>query len=213
MGGNKWALALALFGMLAMSATGVPAPAAAHENHLEEQVDKAEPANGAANAPAMRQAMAEHREAMERAARANRPWPARLLNWMGRMHPFAVHFPIALIPISLLAMILARRRGEPAEIVRALIVVAGLSALVAAGLGWLDGGLLLADRNPIKLWHRWIGTGLGLAGALLALWAWRRRSSVAGRPMLAALGLLTLALLVQGWLGGALVHGIRHMNW
>jgi hypothetical protein len=36
---------------------------------------------------------------------------------------------------------------------------------------------------------------------------------MAGRPMVAALGLVTLALLVQGWLGGAMVHGIRHMNW
>lgn len=213
MGGKKRALALALFGLLAILAAGVPAAAPAHENHQQEQVDEAEPANGTANAPAMRQAMAEHRDAMELAARANRPWPARLLNWMGRVHPFAVHFPIALVPISMLALILARRRGETIEIVRALIVIAGLSAVVAAGLGWLDGGFLLADRNPIKLWHRWIGSGLGVAGAGLALWAWRRRSSVAGRPMIAALGMLTLALLVQGWLGGALVHGIRHMNW
>lgn len=212
-GGNKRALALALFGWLAILAAGVPGTAAAHENHQQEQVDEAEPANGASNQSAMRQAMAEHREAMEQAARANRPWPARLLNWMGRMHPFAVHFPIALVPISMLALILARRRGETTEIIRALIVVAGLSAVVAAGLGWLDGGLLLADRNPIKLWHRWIGTGLGVAGGALALWAWRRHSSVAGRPMVAALGLLTLVLLVQGWLGGALVHGVRHMNW
>jgi uncharacterized membrane protein len=206
-------VALTLFGLLAIVAAAVPAPAIAHENHQQEQVEEAEPAKGAAGAPAMRQKMAAHREAMEQAAQANRPWPARLLSWMGRVHPFAVHFPIALFPISLLALILARRRGETTEIVRALIVVAGLSAGVAAALGWLDGGFLLTDRNPIKLWHRWIGTGLGAAGALLALWAWRRRSPAAGWPMIAALGLLTLALLVQGWLGGALVHGIRHMNW
>jgi len=199
--------------MLAILAAGLSAPAMAHENHLEAQIEEAAPANGASNAPAMQQAMAEHRAAMEDAARADRPWPARLLNWLGRVHPFAVHFPIALVPISLLALVLARRRGEELEIIRALIIVAGLSAVTAAGLGWLDGGFLLADRNPIKMWHRWTGTGLGLAGALLALWAWRRRSSVAGRSMVTALGLLTLVLLVQGWLGGALVHGIRHMNW
>jgi uncharacterized membrane protein len=211
--GNKRAVALALFGLLAIVAAAVPAPAGAHENHQREQVEEAEPAKGAAGAPGMRQEMAAHREAMEQAARANRRWPARLLDWMGRVHPFAVHFPIALFPISLLALILARRRGETTEIIRALIILAGLSAMVAAALGWLDGGFLLADRNAIKLWHRWAGTGLGVAGAVLALWAWRRRSALAGRPMIAALGLLTLALLVQGWLGGALVHGIRHMNW
>ncbi|HYN45102.1 MAG TPA: hypothetical protein VES64_00255, partial [Allosphingosinicella sp.] len=81
-GGNKRAWPLALFGWLAILAGGVPVGAAAHENHQREQVDEAGPANGAANAPTMRQAMAEHREAMEQAARADRPWPARLLNWM-----------------------------------------------------------------------------------------------------------------------------------
>jgi uncharacterized membrane protein len=208
------AVGLAIVGLLAILAAGLPAPATAHENHLEEQADSAGHANGAAPAPAaMRQAMAEHRVAMEQAANADRPWPARLLNWLGRVHPFAVHFPIALIPISLLALLFARRRGEETEIIRALILVAGLSAVLAAALGWLDGGFLLADRNPVKLWHRWTGTGLGMAGAALALWAWRRRAAVAGRQMIAALGFLTLALLVQGWLGGAMVHGIRHLNW
>jgi hypothetical protein len=148
------ALSLAFLGMLAILAAGPPAPAFAHENHLEEQADEVEQANGASMPPAaMRQAMAQHREAMEEAAKANRSWPSRLLNWMGRFHPFAVHFPIALVPISLLALILARRSGAEMEIIRALIIVAGFSAIIAAGLGWLDGGFLLADRNPIKLWH------------------------------------------------------------
>lgn len=214
MGGKLRALALAFLGLLAIVAAGFPAPAAAHENHMQEQLDEAGPANGDSNAPAsMREAMGEHREAMERASNADRPWPVRLLNWLGRMHPFAVHFPIALFPIAWLALIFVRRRSEPTELIRVLIIVAGAAAVVAATLGWLDGGLLLADRNPIKLWHRWTGTGLGLTGAFVAVWAWRRREAVNSRAMVIVLGLVTLVLLAQGWLGGALVHGIRHMNW
>jgi hypothetical protein len=31
--------------------------------------------------------------------------------------------------------------------------------------------------------------------------------------MIAALTAMTIAIVVQGWFGGALVHGIDHMNW
>lgn len=31
--------------------------------------------------------------------------------------------------------------------------------------------------------------------------------------MVVILGGLSLALFVQGWFGGALIHGIDHLNW
>jgi len=31
--------------------------------------------------------------------------------------------------------------------------------------------------------------------------------------MLAALTIVTAAIVVQGWFGGAMVHGADHMNW
>lgn len=31
--------------------------------------------------------------------------------------------------------------------------------------------------------------------------------------MILALAVMTTAIVVQGWFGGALVHGIGHMNW
>lgn len=135
----------------------------------------------------------------------------RLFKWMGNMHPFAVHFPIALFPISWIALIFARRRGDKADLIRAFVIVAGLAALAAAVLGWLNAGFELADRDPIRLMHRWTGTTLALIGALLALWAWRRASAIDNRLMVWALGFVTVALLIQGWLGAVLTHGIGHM--
>jgi heme A synthase len=109
------------------------------------------------------------------------------------------------------ALILARRRGERVELIRTLIIVAGATSLAAALLGWMTAGFTLADPDWIHAWHRALGTGLALAGAVVAWWAWRRRDALESRAMIAGLLLITIALAVQGWLGAALVHGIEHM--
>ncbi len=129
------------------------------------------------------------------------------------MHPFAVHFPLALFPVSWLALVLARRRGGATDVIRALIIVAGASAAGAALLGWFNAGLATVDKDPLLLWHRWLGTAIALVGGVLALWAWRRPSAANGRIMVLLLGTVSLSLLVQGWFGGALIHGIDHLNW
>jgi uncharacterized membrane protein len=173
-------------------------------------------ANAQANAPrantpgAMHEMMEGHAEAMEEAR--PKTFSERLMSWIGRTHPFAVHFPIALFPVALIALILARGRGETVELIRALIIVAGAASVVAAVLGWFTGGFVLVDTDAVLLWHRWIGTGLAVIGGGVALWALRRRDAVYGRGMVIALSAITLILLVQGWLGAALVHGMDHMN-
>ena len=155
------------------------------------------------------QSMSDHGAMMEE--ELPQGWPARIFAWTGRMHPFAVHFPIALIPISWLALIIARRRGDTVDLIRAFLIFAGVAAAGAALLGWFNAGFALSDTNPIQAVHRWIGTALGLIGALIALWAWRKASSVNSRVMVWTLGVVTFTLLVQGWFGGAITHGVRHM--
>jgi hypothetical protein len=61
-------------------------------------------------------------------AEAAKPVPLRLMDWLGRMHPFLVHFPLALFPVGLAALIMARRRGSELDVIRALIVVGGAAA-------------------------------------------------------------------------------------
>jgi uncharacterized membrane protein len=158
---------------------------------------------------AIHEQMEAHVEAME--AKEPKSFPERLINWFGRMHPFAVHFPIALFPVALVALMLARRRGETVELIRGLIVVAGIGSVIAAALGWLNGGLTLQDTDQVLMFHRWLGTVLGLVGGLLGLWAWRRRGSVHGRGMVFALGAVVALLLVQGFLGASVTHGMEHM--
>ena len=197
--------------LVALSST----PGAAHKDH-NKMVAAEDVASARADAPrvnspgAMHDKMEEHADAMEEAG--PKTFSGRLTSWIGRTHPFAVHFPIALFPIALVALVLARRRGETVELIRALIIVAGAASVVAAVLGWFTGGFVLVDTDSVQLWHRWIGTVLAVIGGSLVLWALRRRESVYGRGMVIALSAIILILLVQGWLWAALVHGMDHMN-
>ncbi|HEX8444755.1 MAG TPA: DUF2231 domain-containing protein [Allosphingosinicella sp.] len=193
-------------------AAGLGPQAHAHEKHQSAAKERARPIE--ARAPgvppsAMQEQMEEHMDAME--AQQPRTVPERLVSWFGRMHPFAVHFPIALFPVALVALVLARRRGETVELIRALIVVAGAASVIAAALGWLNGGLTINDADTVLMLHRWVGTVLAFIGGAVAWWAWRRRASVHSGRMVAALGLIVALLLVQGFLGASVTHGMEHM--
>jgi heme A synthase len=69
------------------------------------------------------------------------------------------------------------------------------------------------DADPLLAVHRWLGTGIGVGGLLLAIWAWRRPWEDRGSGKILALTLMTIAIAAQGWFGGALVHGAEHLNW
>lgn len=212
-------MVLIRFLLVLLLAGTLSGPVAAHKKHPQQA--HAEPGRaGQAEAdrvvphpmsPAVHEAVKGDLAKLEEEAAL--PVHERLLDWLGRIHPFAVHFPLALFPISWVALILARRRGDTVDVIRSLIIVAGASGVVAAILGWFNAGLATSDKDPLMLWHRWLGTAIALIGAVLACWAWRRASAANSRLMVSGLGLLTLALLVQGWFGGALIHGIDHLNW
>jgi uncharacterized membrane protein len=193
----------------------VSRPVAAHEHNEQQEAaeHRAEAAHHHADAAGEATEMMEHHDHGDEAdERRPTTFSGRLFAWLGNMHPFAVHFPIALIPASWLALLIARRRGQAAEAIRAVVMLAGLSAIVAAALGWLTGGFTLSDPDPIKTAHRWIGTALAIVVGAIGLWAWRNKSSVNSRMMIWALGGTTVPLLVQGWLGAALTHGMNHMT-
>ena len=204
---------LAIIALLFVMALSLAPQADAHKNQQHEQVQE-ENASVPAPAPgvtpgAMHEKMEEHAEEME--DQKPTTFGGRLMRWLGQMHPFAVHFPIALFPVSWLALIFARRRGHAVDLIRAFVIVAGVAAVGAGILGWLSAGFALSDADPFLTAHRWIGTALALIGGSLALWAWRKASSVNSRAMVWLLGAATLTLLIQGWLGAVLVHGMEHM--
>jgi len=201
-------------------------PVAAHENHdqLGAGPGPAVEANAAdeareRSAAAHTEMAAAHGEAMEHhaeAAEANKTFGQRLVSWLGRLHSLVIHFPIAMFLGALGVELYAlwRRRPELQGAARVMLIVGAVGAVAAASLGWFAGGFYLTDRNPILMAHRWLGTAIAVAGlVLLYLSATARRMPERPRRAYwAVLGVLTIAIAVQGWLGGTFMHGgIGHM--
>ncbi len=205
-------LALAMF---ALTYT----PALAHKDHKprDEVAQPAPQAIGTVDAPSAHgSATAEHMAMMEGApdaAEVPQTFFDRLIDWIGRIHPMIVHFPIAFIPAALFTAIVGRKRPGFAKPVQFLVVTGGLTAPVAALTGWLDGGLALASDDWMLQSHRWLGTGIGIGALVLAIWAIRRPEEDRSPVMIIGLSVLTAAILAQGWFGGALIHGVDHLNW
>ena len=205
----------------------VTAPATAHEEHRRqrEAAHKAEQMRQAqavaptgAVAPTTADPATMHTQMGEmmdlpNVDRSTMSYSARLLDWLGRLHPIIVHFPIAFFPAAFFTAIVGRRRPAYAKPVQFLIVAGGIIAPIAAVLGWFNGGFTLATDDRMLSYHRWLGTGIGIGALALAIWAIRKPEDDRGLGIILVLGLMTVAIVVQGWFGGALVHGIDHLNW
>lgn len=207
-----------LLGM-AMLLVSLSAPATAHKEHKKEKPVTAQvvqpgtqtgkPVAMQGGPTAMHGQMGEIMEDKE--DRSTLTFMERLMDWLGRTHPVIVHFPIAFFPAALFTAIVGRRRPAFGAPVRFLVITGGIIAPVAAVLGWLDA--MSADPDRLLTVHRWLGTAVGIGALGLAVWAWRKPEQDRSVGMIVALTVITAAIVVQGWFGGAMVHGIDHMNW
>lgn len=194
-------------------------PAAAHKDHKKKEAAALAQAVGRTSADpismahpqTMDEGMSE--KIKEEPGRSESGFIGRLLDWLGRTHPIIVHFPVAFFPAALFMAVVGRRRPDFATPLQFLVVAGGIIAPISALLGWFNAGFSLSDADPLMMAHRWLGTAIGAAGLGLGLWAWRRPWVERSGRMIAALTAMTIAIAVQGWFGGALVHGIDHMNW
>ena len=152
----------------------------------------------------------------EETANKNKTFGQRLVSWLGRVHTMVIHFPIALFigAFGVELFGLWRRNRDYQHVAHIMLVVGALGAIVAAFLGWFAGGFYLTDRNPILMTHRWLGTAIAVFGVALAWMAARHRKVPERSRTLywVVLGLMTLAISIQGFLGGTFMHGgINHL--
>jgi uncharacterized membrane protein len=141
--------------------------------------------------------------------RSKMSFAERLVAWFGHLHPAIVHFPIAFFPAAWFTAIVGRRRPAFSAPVQFLVVAGGIFAPIAAIAGWITAAD--ADPSNILTYHRWLGTGVGLAGLLLGIWAWRRPWEDRGAGMIMALTAMTVAIIVQAGLGAIVTHGMEHL--
>ena len=136
-------------------------------------------------------------------------------------HPRLVHFPIALITLSVLLVAggLVRRDERWITWGRVNLLLGWLAAILAALAGLIDQSR--AAESPVVAQainqHITAGVGLIITGGLALYWPLRDRKLVAKPQRWAYLALLLLTLVlvwVEGWLGGKLVYtlgvGIVH---
>jgi uncharacterized membrane protein len=222
---TAWLLVAMLVAVLLVTAS----PALAHKKHKEKQAfaeqvvqpgeQPVEPAtmHGGPSAmhsgpSAMHGQMGETMEELEK-DRSNMSFVERLMDWLGRTHPVIVHFPIAFFPAALVTALVGRRQPAFGAPVQFLVIAGGVIGPAAALLGWFDGGFNVATDDWLLQFHRWLGTAIGLGALGLAIWAWRKPDANRGPAMIAGLAVITIAIIGQGWFGGAMVHGVDHMNW
>ncbi len=213
---------------LALAILLVSSPVLAHKDHKKKPpaaqvvTAQAQPGAGAArtgatvaistNPAVAHEQMGEMMESMAQ-DRSKMTSFERLLDWLGRLHPMIVHFPIAFFPAALLAAVLGRRRAAFAKPVQFLVIAGGIMAPIAALLGWFDAGFDWSSDDALLQRHRWLGTFVGVFALGLAIFAWRKPAQDRGPNVIIGLSIITAAIVVQGWLGGALIHGIDHLYW
>ena len=219
--GQLWRSIAALLVVTVLALTA-SSPATAHKEHKKQAAvaEKTEQPSGLTStseaqqhdAPTMHETMGAAMSEPDRPA-PEMPWIERLLDWIGRLHPVIVHFPIAFFPAALCTAVVGRRRPAFAAPVQFLVVAGAVLAPIAAVLGWFDGGFNLRTDDWLLQSHRWLGTAIGLGALGLGTWSWRQPDANRSSGMIIGLALISTAIVIQGWFGGALVHGIDHMNW
>lgn len=142
----------------------------------------------------------------------------RFQRGLGKLHPLMVHFPIGLLLTALLleAGVMIRLRPTPSPTARTLAIVGAVGAVVAAGLGWLNGGfkqLEGADAEVLDR-HKWSGVavaGVAVIGAIAAFMA--REERPRARRAYRILLVLSAGLVgFTGHEGGKLVYGHEYVD-
>lgn len=142
----------------------------------------------------------------------------KLIRWLGKFHPPAANFPVALLVAAAVAELLWMVRRNPLfdNASRFCLWFGALAAVVTGTLGWFMGGFRVADPDWTMTVHRWLGTATDLCALVtLALSEiGRRTGNTAVRTAFRVL-LFTVALMVlaTGFFGGAQIYGLHHYDW
>jgi plastocyanin len=149
-------------------------------------------------------------------------WPSGLageiIRWLGKFHPAAANFPIALLVAAAVSEVLLVATGRPGfdAASRFCLWFGALAAVLTGTLGWFLGGIRAADPSWVMMTHRWLGTSSDVLAVVTLLLgeASRRPGRQRARRWFGVLMIVVaLMVLAAGFFGGAMVYGIRHYEW
>lgn len=197
-----------LMGLMAlMLAMAVQTPAWAHKGHAHPDHEEAETvAEEAVPAAETRAAVPDDVAPVV----AETEHSAGLGVLLSNLHPVTTHFPIGLLVVAAIVQGIAsmRRSDRLADAAAVMAIAGGIGAVLAAAFGWIHTGLWFGGDATMQ-WHRWMGTGLAVIGAMIAVAALRReRHQALYKTMLYG---CALAVLAQGYLGAEISRGEGHL--
>ncbi len=143
--------------------------------------------------------------------------PFRWHSFLAPFHSVILHYPIGFITIVCALEIVGffRKKWEFRQSIGIMMVLSAMSAVLAAGLGWLraQGG----DYNPVILErHRWGGIVVTVLTILTTVVYFRTYQGVVRLGWLVTyrLGLFCclFSLMIAGHEGGNLTHGTRYLT-
>lgn len=127
-------------------------------------------------------------------------------------HPILVNFTAALLPLAFLSDLLGlwSKRSSLHNAAAWMVLYAAIITPLTAAAGWWWKSKSAGALPPsIIAVHEWLGTSLAVIFILLAIWRWniQKRNAAPGMVYLIVTGIVVLALIYQGSLGGLMVFG------
>lgn len=145
----------------------------------------------------------------------------RLYRFIGKLHPFAIHFPIALLLAAAFAELLVWRSKNVLFFQNAAlfsISLAALGAVAAVFCGWAAGAFsnYPSDYQQVLFFHRWLGVGATLLMIVSAIFCqkWHRSKKLLDQKIYRVTLIFSFLLMsTGGHLGAVLVYGWDHYLW
>ena len=136
--------------------------------------------------------------------------------FLGRLHPILVHFPVSLLLIAAVMEVLTFRKFQsPLRTgINWLVFIGAGGAALSAFFGWLlaSSGSYGGDTFTA---HQWIGIATAIVGILLAVSLWvaiRNKSNGLVKVYQILLLLAAVGVSVAGHYGGYLTHGQDYLS-
>lgn len=131
--------------------------------------------------------------------------------FLGRLHPMLVHFPVSLLLIAAVMEVLTFRRfqSQLRTGINWLVFIGGSSAVIAAICGWLLAWTGEYGGETFNA-HQWAGTATAVLGVVSASLLWvvvRTKRFALFRAYQLTLLLSSVGVGLAGHYGGSLTHG------